>query len=213
MAIFLVHATLDSWMDGVNQSDNHGASSTVELGVVDIDDKSKFCRWIANFDVTPVAGRTINAAELRVRRSGSSNPSFNSDIERCTRPTTWTEGGVTWDKYDGVNSWTTGGGDIDATTPTPVDFNGLPLSGLNIITGMKGFVEDAISLRSNIVSFIASSVNEDPGVTQWCASQSREGTGHWVLAIDHSGPPIGIAKAVERRVMQGVMRGVQRRAG
>lgn len=178
MAVALFLPAIDSWMDGAsgNQDDNHGAATSLELGPAFAGaDKTKLARAIVNFNVAPIAGSGYTAAELRVYRSGSSGDPFAATIYRCTRPSTWTEGGVTWLKYNGSSSWTAGGGDYDASTPAPIAFTALN-AGWNIITGMKPFVDDAISSRGNLVSLILRANDENPGTTRWVATNSREGT-------------------------------------
>jgi len=46
-------------------------------------------------------------------RAGADNNSRTVGLYRVTR--SWTESGVTWNRYDGTNNWTTAGGDYDST--------------------------------------------------------------------------------------------------
>lgn len=63
--------------------------------------------------------------------------------------TGWTELGVNWAKYDGVNNWTASGAfsDVDLTVPTPIDFTVLAADGfLNI--DVLTHTQDAFVSRS-----------------------------------------------------------------
>jgi hypothetical protein len=209
MAGFIAYAIIDSHLDGVSKDTNYGAATSIELGPVFINDKSKLMRGIGNFHVSALKGRTINSAQLEMTRSGLSNPGFDATLRRCTRPADWTEDGVTWNKYDGTNDWTTAGGDVDNSTPTPVSFSALPDGGLNVVTGLGPFVIDAIDNRNGIVSLILRADDEDPPATAWVAWTSKDSAdGRWRLRIDHSGAPIGIH--AERGFSRGVQRGVGR---
>jgi hypothetical protein len=153
--------TIDSFMDLENPASNNGGSATLLLGSRYFGStKTQLGRVIYNFNVSALVGlyASIDAAQLEltfVGSAGATNPDpALSTLYRCTRPATVTENGVTWDKYDGSNAWTTGGGDYDASTPTPVAFNIASGATSATITGLLAFVTDAITNRSNIVSLI-----------------------------------------------------------
>ena len=209
MATYSAYAKIDAHMDLVSKDANYGATASVELGGVFINDKSKFMRAIANFDVSALSGRTIDNAELRMLRSGLSNPGFDATIYRCTRPDGWTEGGVTWNKYDGSSDWTDAGGDFDEVTPTPKAISALPSPGWNVFTGMKDFVTDAIDNRNGVVSLIIKADDENPPQTAWVSWQANDASiDVWRFVIDHSGAPIGARR--ERGFIRGVQRGTLR---
>ena len=56
---------------------------------------------------------TITNATLELYYNYDSGQDVNLSLYRLTRQ--WTETGVTWNTYDGTNSWTTAGGDYDST--------------------------------------------------------------------------------------------------
>ena len=181
-----------------------------QLGAVIVGgDKTKRMRSIMNFDVSAVASRTISAAELLRHKTGiadQANP-WSADIKRCTRPTTWTEAGITWNKYDGTNNWTTAGGDVANPTVMYTE----PATDIKSpITGMVGFVTDAISLRSNIVSVIHIPDNENPPDSDWLSINDDQISMFFrpQLAITHDGRYIGAR--LKRGAVRGHARGVRR---
>lgn len=210
MATYATRPTIDSHMDQKQPDANYGQANAVEMGPTYYGgSKDKLRRAIANFNVSALQGRTITAAQIRRVISGAIGPpqGFAATIYRCTRPATWTETGVTWNKYNGANNWTTAGGDYDQTTPAPVHY----IETTNPIPGLKDFVIDALNNRTGIVSIIIRVDNENPGVTTWASWWSRQYQMHiWRLEVDHSGDPIGLRKAVERGFLRGAQRGVMR---
>jgi hypothetical protein len=185
MAQLIVNPAIDSTMDYVSLDTNYGQSSTIGQGVLIAGgQKGALRRAIANFDVSaiPVAA-VITQAKLQ-RTLTLADPSPHSvRIARCTRPTQWTENGVTWNKYDGVNAWTTGGGDYDDATPAAVSYVEAVAPGPHEITGLGGFVRDALDLRNGIVSLLLRNGNEAPAVSErstWLAAT------FWHLVIDYN---------------------------
>lgn len=150
-----VRADIDSHMDAQDADTNFGGSASINTGIVYAgQEKAALCRAIANFDVSQLAGATILAAEMRRSLTLTAGTGTAVTIYRCTRPEQWTQNGVTWNKYDGGNDWTSGGGDYDDTTPAPVGYT-IPVSaGNHVITGLEDFVEDALAGRNGIVSVI-----------------------------------------------------------
>ena len=218
MAKYSAIATADAWMNGSsgNQDDNHGGDIAVELGALVIGgDKAKLARAIANFDLSALAGRTINAAELRRRIGGSSDGlnAWNAKISRCTRPADWVEAEVTWNDYRVSTPWTSAGGDFDDAGPPVAITYTEPASpsAWEVVPGLKDFITDALDNHNGIVSFIIRATNESPPDTDWVSWGNRAELPHmarWRLVVDHSGPPIGMHG--ERGFVRGAQRGVMR---
>lgn len=89
---------------------NDGAGS--DIAVYQARDRS-----LLRFDFGALpTGSSLNAANLVLTVSNpyGGNPNAESmNVHRLTQA--WTEGGVTWNRYDGTNAWASGGGDYDAT--------------------------------------------------------------------------------------------------
>lgn len=190
MAVRHFEATIDSHMDGVNNKDtNYGTDQTLFNSITYLGgDKAFLFRPIGNFDVSPVAGLTINSAKLVREITSVTNGGFSAILSRCTRPADWTEGGVTWNKYDGTNAWTDAGGDFDDTgPPAKIDYTEPTATGEHEITGLKDFVTDAIDNRSNIVSIIMRHSDENPASTTGAQFRSVDnGADIWHLVVDYT---------------------------
>ncbi len=93
---------------GRNSNDGGGG----DIGVYQARDRS-----LLRFDLGQLpAGSTLSSANLHltVTNTYGGNPNSESmNVHRLTQA--WTEGGVTWNRYDGSNLWAAGGGDYDAT--------------------------------------------------------------------------------------------------
>ena len=93
---------------GQNTNDGNGG----DIGVYQARDRS-----LLRFDLSALpTGSTLSAASLTLTVSGTfgGNPGGESmNVHRLTQ--SWTEGGVTWNRYDGTNTWASAGGDYDAT--------------------------------------------------------------------------------------------------
>lgn len=72
-------------------------------------------RFLLHFTL-PAGSGTISAVTLNLYQyvSVGTNTALNLEVHELSR-TNWTEAGVTWNKYDGTNNWTTAGGDFSAT--------------------------------------------------------------------------------------------------
>jgi hypothetical protein len=180
-----VYPTIDSTMDYGSPDTNFGQSSTIGQGVtIAGGQKSAVRRAIVNFDVSAVPVSAVITHARLVRNIATADASQHSvRIARCTRPTQWTESGVTWNKYDGVSNWITGGGEHDDITPAAVSFVEATGPGPHEVSGLGGFVRDALDLRNGIVSLIFRNDNEAPQVSQ----RSSWGAGAlWYLVIDYN---------------------------
>lgn len=197
MATANIDATIDSVMEGIDDADaNDGAGLNVAMGVQYMgEEKTYWHRPIGNFDVSSIATSVINSAKMRCYAWNIWALSCNATIYRCTRPSTWTEMGVTANDYDGVNPWTAPMGDYEVANGeavTPVGFVGPAGAGWHEIEGLLEFVTDAIANRSNIVSVIMRLDDEDPAVNdgfRWYSSEYVTDAGlRWEIEIDHTPP-------------------------
>jgi autotransporter-associated beta strand protein len=89
---------------------NEGAGTS--MGIYQSRDRS-LLRF--DFGLLPAGSSTTSAALSVVATDlfGGNANAESMNIFRLTQA--WTEGGVTWNRYDGVTSWATPGGDFDAT--------------------------------------------------------------------------------------------------
>ena len=169
-------ASADSYIEGVvGPTSNFGSEVGTLARVVDsAGDKSFWARAIGNFNLAAYAGHTITSASLHFyhyNRDGAAS----AYIARCTRPATWVEDEVTWERASDAQAWTDDGGDFDDGTPTKVTFSLAGSTGWQEVTGLKGHVDDAIANRSNVLAIIVRLADEDPETT----------TGHIWRALDY----------------------------
>lgn len=106
-----------------------------------------------NFPTSGVpSGAIIQDAELRlVPGFFDGGEGFSVKISKLSQ-SGWIEASGTWNKYDGVNNWTTPGGDV--TDPFFTFTHTIP-SGTDpfVISGFKTFVQDAIENVDNQLHF------------------------------------------------------------
>ncbi|MGH6999371.1 MAG: DNRLRE domain-containing protein [Phenylobacterium sp.] len=175
MATAELTATIDSSMDKEAPTNNYGALVFLWLGAnVSGGSKTENRRSILNFDVSSLAGATINSALLRRAIQSSTGGGFAATVYRCTRPADWVEAEATWNNYKSATAWTAAGGDYDASTPTPVGYTEPGATGQFDITGLAAFVTDALANRSGIVSVILRANDEAPTSTERTTAQSSE---------------------------------------
>ena len=93
--------------DGTSADTNFGADATVQLGYW----SAEKLRMIFDWTLSSGSG-TISDIALNIWHNGGTAPVYG-DLHELTQ--TFTEAGVTWNKYDGTNLWGTAGGDYSAT--------------------------------------------------------------------------------------------------
>lgn len=204
MPTLVLQPTIDSYMSGVQTGTNFGGSTQIIHGLVySGGTKLQWRRGIVNFDVSALSGAIITSAKLvREVLSVSGAGGVGARLSRCTRPAQWTESGVTWNMYDGVNLWTVGGGDLDDDAPGKIDYSEPSATGDHEIAGLEGYIADALANRGGIVSIITRLQNETPGVTQELNWWSREGANPWRLVVDNERPAPGRRSARPDRAVQ-----------
>jgi hypothetical protein len=101
-------AGLDTSIDSANPTVNYGTGTSMRCG--DETSAANACRSLLKFDLSGIpTGSTILTAVLTVTLV--EDRSSNERIKRVYRlKRAWTEGGATWNKYDGTNNWSTAGG-------------------------------------------------------------------------------------------------------
>ena len=166
--------------------------------------KAFWYRGLYFFDVSSLVGlyTSIDAAQLELKKY-SAGGTDAAKLSRCTRPGTTTEAGVTWNKYDGTNAWTSGGGDFDDTTPGVVSFTFTDPPDPFVISGLAGYITDAIANRSNIVALLTRMSDESAsGSNRGFFGFSKEGATPPVLRVTYT-PVAGAAD--RRRLLAGLV--------
>lgn len=155
---------------------NYGSSHTLLfLGTVFAFDQTVFHRGVLSFDLASIApGASILAAGLDLYSDGSGDtPGTSSFLCRRLTRTNWTENGVTWNRYDGVNNWTTAGGDATALHAVTAQATGASL--VLSFTGMAAMVAAALGDGLSRLHVLLSGP-EVAGVTDYYAGLTSETT-------------------------------------
>jgi Disaggregatase related repeat len=134
---------VDAYIDSSSTTQNTGADTANDAIKTS---SGAYRRMLINFDLSSIpAGSLINSAVLtltaRLTFTGA-----NVGIYRVTR--SWTEGGVTWNKYDGSTNWTAAGGDFNATA-----------SATSSIGSLSDGSKVAFTLTSLVQSWVSGSTN------------------------------------------------------
>lgn len=143
----------DSRMDAGDSNTNFGSSGTLIVQYSIPEGKAEFIHAIARIDFSDAPGLTSADQVTLAAVHGYITSIINEGVVgvtwvRCVAETyPWTEDGVTWMKYDGVNNWGTAGGNTDGAVTGDEEFPTL--------TGWYAFdvlnnVRDAVTNRSSI---------------------------------------------------------------
>jgi fibronectin-binding autotransporter adhesin len=105
--------TIDSRIFNADWGWNNNDGNGTDIGVYQARDRS-----LIQFDISALPiGATVTGATLTLTASSNvygGNPNGETmSVYRLTQA--WTEGGVTWNTFDGSNAWTTAGGDYAGT--------------------------------------------------------------------------------------------------
>ncbi len=94
--------------DGASANTNFGDVTELDTEILTAKVRSSLLKFnLSNIPSTAV----VSSAVLNVYMYTAPGVSYNVSAYRMTRD--WTELGVTWNKYDGTNAWTTAGGDYN----------------------------------------------------------------------------------------------------
>lgn len=101
----------DSFIRSQTPTTNLGTDTTFSVQ----GDTSQTYRALARFTLPAISGSITSARlYLYVVNKGTNSQSGNIEAHELTQ-TGWTETGVTYDKYDGTNNWSSAGGDFSST--------------------------------------------------------------------------------------------------
>lgn len=170
----------DTYIDKFDANANFG-TQPFHVGKLGLGgSKSSLTRGLMAFDLAALAGlyASLDSAELFFHWGVTEPIQTAAKIVRCRRA--FTELGATWNKWNGTDAWTTAGAvdttnDIDIVTPPIVAFNVPNPPADQTITGMLGFVQDAVDLRSGFVRIRVAMDNiDDDGLKNGGDASSRE---------------------------------------
>lgn len=178
----------DNYCSSRNSNTNNGSATALQIGW-----SSGFeLRSIKRFDVSSIPAKSkVDASSslvLNVSTAAASAQTFY--LHRLTQAG-WTEGGSTWNKYDGITTWTTAGGDYDATIwqtfDSPTSTGTLTITG----QGLADFIADALLNRSGLLDIL---IRENPFTTQvlmaYSSSENATSSNRPKLTVVYTHPAV-----------------------
>jgi hypothetical protein len=155
---------------------------------------------VLNFDFSSLPGGvTINSATLELYDYlHSGDPTGQSYGAYRLTQAAWTEAGVTWNKYDGANNWSTGGGDY---TVTDAAFANVPSVNNWQDWNVKNQIQYARDNTSDIAYFLIKAVSAHASATSYHPREYATASLRPKLVITHDGaPPSGDISIFRRRI-------------
>ena len=101
---------IDTYLNNINATTNYGTNTTIDIGM---EAMSYTGRGLIKFDFTkgtnpiPMYSQILSAILYITPVDDISGNTRVLSVYRCLRA--WTEGGATWNKYDGTSDWGTAG--------------------------------------------------------------------------------------------------------
>ena len=121
-----------------------GAPNSNYGDAIGMDVLSDTRRILIEFNLSSIPSNArITAANLKLYTTAKSAGDPVTDIYRLNR--SWAESGVTWNKYDGTNSWTTAGGDFDSVKWATTTIAAVGWSSWNITNLIQNWVNGSYS--------------------------------------------------------------------
>jgi len=102
------YSTADSYIYSHAATTNYGSNNSVLVAFDAAEDQ--YWNGLFKFDLSQVLVDKLLSAKLRLYGTYPDYPYFNDGMNVHRLKRAWTEGGVTYNKYDGVNDWQTPGG-------------------------------------------------------------------------------------------------------
>ncbi len=162
----------DTWISSADQSYNYGASTGLSAGNDGAATESR--RALLAFDLSSIpAGSTINSATMSLyqyAQADSSTPQLG--VYEVSR--SWAEGsgdgsasgdGATWVTYDGVNSWTTAGGDFNGTAAATA--NAPSVSGVWLDFDLAGLTQQWVNGTTANHGVLVRKTSEDTALSDY----------------------------------------------
>lgn len=100
----------DTYLKEYSPDTNYGSGS--DMGIIG-DDEARRINAIIHFTLSSGSG-TISDVKLKLYESTQTQSSDTADVHELTQ-TGWVEDEATWNEYSSGNSWTSAGGDYNAT--------------------------------------------------------------------------------------------------
>lgn len=187
----------DTYLTSAPAGGNYGTSANFYLG-----DLGTYTGLI-KFDVSSIpAGSTINSVTLYLYRTLSTNPSLNFDLHKALLA--WTEGGATWNLYDGTNAWNTAGALGDGT-----DRSATVSGTITIGNGFSYYSVSSAGMAADVTAWLSGGNNGwvivPPTTTasdyRVCSTSEDVDGQRPALVIDYTAPASGAPSTPKTRVV------------
>jgi hypothetical protein len=161
----------DAQIRASSPTSNQGTAGSMSLSCTSGGDRRQ--RSIIKFDLGSIpAGRKITSASLVLTNSATSSGTMTCYVYRVIRD--WTETGVTWNKFDGVNAWTNPGGDAVGVTGAQLSN---PYAAVTLINGASANTLDSIDITQLVKDWYAGTANY--GLLLDCPTEATGIYGHY----------------------------------
>ncbi|MDA2922332.1 DNRLRE domain-containing protein [Patescibacteria group bacterium AH-259-L07] len=175
-----LYTSRDSYMRQGQSTANYGTDVQIQIYPRDIGYNRRGFIW---FNLSSIPdGSTITSATLYLREAQTYGVTRTVAIHRMTQ--NWTEGGVTWSTYDGINAWSSGGGDYDTTSTATaiVSWTGvLKWDSWDVTAGVSDFINGTYPNYGWLIK----DSNEDTSEAYWFFD-SREAANQPYLIVNYS---------------------------
>ncbi len=167
-------SSADSYMNEGAKDTNYGGETYIEVS-------SKPSAWgnargILKFDLSSIpSGSTITSVTLSLYLYSTRGTNRTYGVHKVTK--NWTESGVTWNKYDGTNNWSTSGGDYAATASATVTAGAVYNTWVEWSdSALASDVSDFVNNSSTNFGWIIKDQTEGSSNQDWVRFYSKEHT-------------------------------------
>ena len=200
MATKTTVASADTWLDNTNATSNFGGNNDFYVG--EYDSGSQTARALIKWDfatdfATELGQGYIQVNSVTVDLVSLGDLSSNTRTGRFYRVLrAWTEGGATWNKYDGTNDWGTAGAaassDRETSDVGSYSFNATNTSGTtNTITLTASAVEQMINGTFTNNGFLLKMDSEIDDMQRFHSSEHATSANRPEINIDYTIVPRG----------------------
>jgi len=138
----ITSSSADSYMSSKNPNTNYGGTTSMDVGY---GASPKIRRAIVKFDLTSIPSYAYVDLSKVSLYAGTFYQSggFTVSVHRVQQSPerAWTEAGVTWNTYDGTNSWTTVGGDFNSTATDQISVSSSGYKNWTVTYDVRNFVQ------------------------------------------------------------------------
>ncbi len=136
----------DTYLSSEQSDANYGADADLRIDPEGPPGGDR--RSLLRFDLSGLApGASVESAQLELYLHQNTGDPATVEVHRMVRD--WVEGtgtansGATWQEYDGLNNWTTPGGDYAATALDSYSASSVGWKSLDVLAAVQGWVDGA----------------------------------------------------------------------